>query len=105
MRHANGVCASAQVAGGRVRLALSGGFGAPSASAPPAICLAESSDGSAFSVIAVAVMLTTEFITDFSIVPLRDGRWLMTLSTGQQTILARSSDGLTVAQGERLTLH
>jgi hypothetical protein len=87
---------------GRVRLFYLSGFGPPSGSATRAICVAESQDGQRFRVVARALRLTAQDITDPSVVPLSDGSWLMGLSHGQETILARSHDGLAFERGETL---
>jgi hypothetical protein len=82
---------------GRIRLVyLSGGFGPPTAGAQGAFCVAESLDGVHFAVVARALWVPGNF-TDPSIAPLPDGSWLMALSMGQQTVLARSSDGYAFA--------
>lgn len=82
--------------GGRIRLAYLSGFGAPGSAQPRGMCLAESTDGVNFTVIATALTLgTSSTDTDPSIVQLRDGSWLMAISRGQQTVMARSGDGLT----------
>jgi hypothetical protein len=82
--------------GGGVRLAYLNGLAAPGSSQPRAICLADSSDGVNFILTATALPLGSGTMeTDPSITQLRDGSWLMALSRGQQSILARSADGLT----------
>ena len=69
-----------------------------------AMCVAESTDGLAFRVFGEALRLdTAETITDPSVVALRDGSWLMAVSAGTQSLLARSSDGYRYVPGERLT--
>jgi len=81
--------------GGRVRLAYLGGFGPPMAGGTGrAICLAESTDGVNFTMIGEALSMGAELWTDPSMVPLADGTWLIAVSAGMQTVLARSSDGL-----------
>jgi hypothetical protein len=92
-----------QVVGGRVRLFYLGGFGNPGSANPRAMCLAESSDGRNFTVVGPALTFSTELWTDPSVVPLAGGGWLMAVSAGTNTVLARSSDGLTFTAGERLT--
>jgi len=42
--------------------------------------------------------------TDPEIAPLPDGSWLMALSMGQQTVLARSSDGYAFAVYDTVTV-
>jgi hypothetical protein len=83
------------LADGRVRLTYLSGFGTPSASNPRAMCIADSDDGVRFTVRATAITFAAgELITDPSVVRLADGSWLMAMSLGQQTVTARSSDGL-----------
>jgi hypothetical protein len=83
---------------GRIRLAYLSGFGSPGASGLRAMCLADSADGVRFSVVGRALRLPeNETITDPSLLRLADGSWLMAMSRGQQTILARSADGLAFA--------
>ena len=80
---------------GRIRLAYLSGFGAPSATNARAICLADSDDGVSFTVIGSAYDIPSgDMITDPSITRLSDGSWLMAMSRGQQTVMARSGDGL-----------
>lgn len=84
----------------RVRLAYLSGFN----SNERAICLADSDDGVSFRTVGLAVDLRGRgTITDPSVVRLRDGSWLMALSEGQTSWLARSGDGLSFTLGERLT--
>lgn len=79
---------------GKVRIAYLAGFGPPSPK-PRAICIAESADGLSFTVLGAALEVASgEMITDPSVIRLPDGSWRMAVSLGQQTILARSSDGL-----------
>jgi hypothetical protein len=92
-----------QMVGGRVRLFYLGGFGNPSSGNPRAMCMAESNDGRNFTVVGPALTFSTELWTDPSVVPLAGGGWLMAVSAGNNTVLARSSDGLTFTAGERLT--
>jgi hypothetical protein len=82
---------------GRVRLTFFGGFGPPTdPNAQRAMCIADSSDGIAFTSRATALtFLTSEMLTDPSLVRLADGSWLMAISHGQNTLIARSADGLT----------
>ena len=87
--------------GGRIRLAYLANFTSPS---ERAICLAESEDGVSFRTLGLAVDLRTAgTVTDPSVVQLPNGSWLMALSSGQTTRLARSADGLTFTLGESLT--
>lgn len=93
------------VGGGRIRLAYLSGFGAPGSTGSRAICLAESTDGENFTVVAAAVEFGAgDTTTDPSLLQLPDGTWLMAMSRGQQTVLARSADGLRFALGETLTV-
>lgn len=90
------------VVNGRIRMAYLSGFGT-TGPVPAAICLAESADGVVFTSIGAALTLGSEFLTDPSIVPLPRGGWLMALSAGQQTVLARSADGLAFAATDRVS--
>jgi hypothetical protein len=86
--------------GDRIRLGYLAGFD----SSERAICLAESDDGMAFRSVGLALDLRGRAtITDPSVIRLRDGSWLMALSEGQATWLARSVDGVSFTMGERLT--
>jgi hypothetical protein len=88
--------------GDRIRIAYLANFTTQS---ERAICLAESEDGVSFRTLGMAIDLRgRELITDPSVVQLRDGGWLMALSAGQTTILARSGDGVSFTLGERLTI-
>lgn len=89
--------------GGRVRLFYLGGFGPPSSSNARAMCVAEAADGRNFTVVGTALALSAEVWTDPSVVPLAGGGWLMAVSAGNNTVLARSNDGLSFVAGERLT--
>jgi hypothetical protein len=87
------------LADGRVRLFYLSGVGTPGVNNPRAICIAESDDGVRFTGRGVAATLPSgELLTDPSVVRLADGTWLMAMSLGQQTVLARSSDGLAFAR-------
>ena len=87
---------------GRVRLVYLQNIGGSTPS--HAICVADSSDGLQFQAVATAVTLPASSTdTDPSVTPLRDGSWLMAISRGQQSVLARSSDGLAFTLGETLT--
>lgn len=94
----------ASMVGGRVRLAYLSGFGPPAAGATRAICLADSQDGVNFIVVSRAFYVTTgELLTDPSIIQLRSGTWLMAMSNGNQTVLARSGDGLSFSEYARVS--
>jgi len=80
---------------GRIRLAYLAGLTAPSNPAPRAICLADSADGVNFTVVGSAYDIPAgDMITDPSLARLADGSWLMAMSRGQQTVMARSADGI-----------
>lgn len=90
---------------GRVRLVYLGGFGTAGASQVRAFCVAESTDGLQFQTVATAVDLgSSTSDTDPSVTRVRDGSWLMASSRGQQTVLARSADGLSFTIGETLSV-
>lgn len=89
---------------GRVRLVYLSGLAAPGSAQPRAICVAESSDGMQFQGVATAVDLASSSTdTDPSVTQLTDGSWLMAISRGQQTLVARSGDGLRFTTGETLS--
>jgi hypothetical protein len=90
---------------GRVRLVYLNGFGSPTSSSRRAICVADSLDGENFGVIDAAIEFQAgdTLTTDPSIVQLPTGGWLMAMSRGQTTVLARSSNGVTFSAGETLT--
>lgn len=89
---------------GRIRLAYLSGFGAPGSSATRAMCLADSTDGERFTVAGAAITFGVgDTTTDPSLLQLRSGNWLMAMSRGQMTVLARSSDGVSFTIGETLT--
>lgn len=89
----------ASIVNGRVRLAYMAFVGGQRA-----MCLADSTDGLSFRVVGQALRPASgETLTDPSIVPLADGRWLMAMSLGNQSVLARSDDGYVFTAGERLT--
>jgi hypothetical protein len=91
------------VAGNRVRLFYLNGFGAPPGTAR-AMCSADSDDGVRFTTRGPAFTWSTgESFTDPSVVPLADGSWLMAISLGQQTVMARSADGLTFTREATFT--
>lgn len=88
--------------GDRIRLAY---LAAIPSTGERAVCLAESDDGVAFRSLGMAVDLTAAgLVTDPSVARLRDGSWLMALSAGQTTRLARSADGIAFALGETLAV-
>jgi hypothetical protein len=94
----------ATLVGGRVRLVYLSGFGAPGALTRRTMCVAESADGLRFDVRGPAItFLTSQSETDPSVVELGDGSWLMAISRGQRTLLARSGDGLAFTAGEELS--
>jgi hypothetical protein len=81
---------------GRIRLAFFWGFGAPGTNLARAMCIAESSDGINFTMKGTALPFgPTEMLTDPSLLALPDGSWLMAISAGQNTLITRSTDGLT----------
>jgi hypothetical protein len=87
----------------RVRLFYLSGLGTPGSGSTRAICVAESTDGTQFEVVATALTFGSGSMeTDPSVTQLRDGSWMMAISRGQQTVLARSGDGLTFVAGETL---
>lgn len=90
---------------GRVRLVYLNGFGSPTSSSRRAICVADSLDGENFGVIDAAIEFQAgdTLTTDPSIVQLPTGGWLMAMSRGQTTVLARSSNGVAFSAGETLT--
>jgi hypothetical protein len=51
---------------------------------------------------AAVVFSAGDLTTDPSLVRLRSGAWLMAMSRGQTTVLARSTDGVTFSIGEAL---
>lgn len=90
---------------GRVRLTYFNGFGPPgSTPAARSMCIADSTDGERFTVVARAIRFPEGLsVTDPSVVPLSDGTWLMAVSQGRQSILARSRDGVLFEAGETLS--
>lgn len=92
------------LADGRIRLAFFWGFGAPGATTTRAMCIAESGDGINFTSKATAfTFAATETLTDPSLLALADGSWLMAVSNGQSTVIARSSDGLAFTREATVT--
>ena len=80
---------------GRIRLAYLSGFGPPNSPSVRAMCLADSDDGLSFTVVGAAYDIPAgDTLTDPSLARLSDGSWLMAMSRGQQTVMARSGDGL-----------
>jgi hypothetical protein len=79
---------------GSIRLAYFGGFGAPTATNPRAMCIADAADGMHFTVRSTALQFeNSEMLTDPSLLQLGDGSWLMAISAGQRTLIARSPAG------------
>jgi len=76
---------------GKIRLAYLSGFTGGPGAPQRSICVAESKDGVRFGVVARALAVPEE--TDPSVVRLGRGSWLMAISHGRETELARSSDG------------
>ena len=92
------------VPGGAVRMFYLNGFGPPNSGVPRAMCSADSQDGIHFTTRGAAFEWSgSEQFTDPSVVPLADGSWLMAISLGQQTVIARSSNGLTFAREATLS--
>lgn len=90
---------------GRVRLTYFWGFGSPGATTTKAMCIADSNDGLAFTTVGTALPFSsTENFTDPSLVALGDGTWLMAISQGQNTIIARSANGVAFTREATLTL-
>lgn len=103
VRPAGIVDPDATLVNGRVRLAYLNGFSGAN-NGKRAMCLAESSDGLTFKSIAMAWDLgTNQNLTDPSALQLADGSWLMAISDGQTTRLARSSTGLSFTQYATVT--
>jgi hypothetical protein len=92
------------LADGRVRLTFFWGFGASTGSTTKAMCIAESSDGINFTMKGTAfTFAASESLTDPSLLALADGTWLMAVSQGGNTIIARSTDGLTFTREATFT--
>lgn len=85
---------------GTVRLYYLGGFGPPTPNVEQHwyICAAESDDGVNFRLLGRLLDFTDEATTDPSVARLSDGSWLMAISQGQRTVLARADDGLNFVQ-------
>ncbi|MCE7927612.1 MAG: hypothetical protein DYG91_03795 [Chloroflexi bacterium CFX7] len=79
---------------GRIRLAYMSGMGGPGGAGGWSMCLADSTDGVNFTVIGQALRFTSTVSTDPSLAELRGGGWLMAVSQGANTVLARAEDGL-----------
>lgn len=88
---------------GRIRLVYLSGFGPQTSGTQRAFCLAESPDGVHFTVVQRALWVPANF-TDPSVTQLPDGSWLMGISLGGQTVLARSSDGYGFAVYDTLSV-
>lgn len=88
------------VANGRIRLAYLSAQ--PGTSTTRAMCLADSTDGVNFTVTSTA-LTTTESWTDPSVARLQSGGWLMAISSGTTTVMARSSDGQRFVSGDRVS--
>jgi len=89
---------------GSVRLAYLSGFGPPGSNTARAMCFADSADGVQFAVAGAALTLSpSDIATDPSLARVADGSWLMAISRGQQTMLARSAAGISFTPGETLT--
>jgi hypothetical protein len=88
---------------GRIRLVYLSGFGSPGSNVRRAFCIAESPDGVHFTVVQRALWVPANF-TDPSVTQLADGTWLMGISLGGQTVLARSSDGYGFAVFDTLSV-
>jgi hypothetical protein len=92
------------VAGGKVRMFYLNGFGAPGSGTPRAMCSADSDDGIRFTTRAPAFTWTgAEQFTDPTVIPLADGSWLMAISLGQQSVIARSADGVSFTREATLS--
>lgn len=83
------------LANGNVRMTYLGNLGPPRPGASEwNICIADSEDGIRFTLVGRAIRFIGPQTTDPSVIRLPDGSWLMAVSQGQRTALARSSDGL-----------
>ena len=82
-------------ASGKVRLTYLFGF---SSGSNHRICMAESSDGVNFTTLGLSMTFSGQTETDPSVAQMPDGSWLMAVSRGTSTMLARSSDGLTFTE-------
>lgn len=83
------------LADGKIRLVYLGNLGPPWPGASDwNICIADSDDGVRFTLVGRAIRFTGGMTTDPSVIRLPDGSWLMAVSQGQRSALARSADGL-----------
>lgn len=85
---------------GKVRLTYLFGFGSGGSHR---VCMAESSDGVNFTTLGLAMSFTGQSETDPSVAQMPDGSWLMAVSRGTSTMLARSSNGLTFTEFSQVT--
>jgi hypothetical protein len=81
------------LADGTIRLTYFGSFGPPGTSHSHVMCIADSSDGINFTLRGKAIEFD-EITTDPSVTQLADGSWLMAVSQGEASVLARSEDGI-----------
>lgn len=86
---------------GTIRLVYLGSFGPPQGTQTFVMCIADSTDGINFTVRGKAIEFT-EAATDPSIIQLPDGSWLMAVSRGQASVLARSEDGIQFTEYDRV---
>lgn len=94
----------AYLVSGRVRLAYLAGLGPASSTSPRAMCLADSPNGVSFTVVSTAFRVSAgELLTDPSVTRLSSGAWLMAISAGMRTVLARSNDGLAFSEEARVS--
>jgi len=83
------------LASGKVRMTYLGNLGPPRPGASEwNICIADSEDGVRFTLVGRAIRFNGPQTTDPSVIQLPDGSWLMAVSQGQRTALARSADGI-----------
>ncbi len=83
------------LANGKVRMTYLGNHGPPRPGTSEwNICIADSEDGVRFTLVGRAIRFSGPQTTDPSVIRLPDGSWLMAVSQGQRTALARSADGL-----------
>lgn len=80
----------AQLINGKIRLTYLFGFASKE---NHRICMAESTDGIKFTTLSLAMTFTAQQETDPSVIQLPSGSWLMAVSRGTSTILARSTTG------------
>lgn len=92
------------LADGRIRLFYLGNLGPPRPGVNEwNMCVAESEDGVRFTLVGRAIRFLGAMTTDPSVIHLPDGSWLMAVSQGQSTTLARSADGLRFAPESTVT--